>query len=177
MNRPEHARALLTAATIVLTSVVALSQAPPPAQAGNVLRPSTAVKLSVRIPPTADAHVAIDALERRLSADPPYGARVTVRRGSAEAGWHAPPELPWLAHAIDRASVATFGQAPRSLGEGGTIPFMGMLGRRFPQAQFVITGVLGPESNAHGPNEFLHLPTARKVTTAVAHILDAHARR
>ena len=157
--------------------VTGMAGAPPPAEAGNVLRPSTAVKLSVRIPPTADAAVAIDALERRLTADPPYDARVTVRRGSAEAGWHAPPELPWLAKAIDRASVAAFGQAPRSLGEGGTIPFMGMLGRQFPQAQFVVTGVLGPESNAHGPNEFLHLPTARKVTTAVAHILDAHARR
>jgi acetylornithine deacetylase/succinyl-diaminopimelate desuccinylase-like protein len=157
--------------------VTGMEGAPPPAGAGNVLRPSTAVKLSVRIPPTADAEVAIDALERRLSADPPYGAQVTVRRGSAEAGWHAPPELPWLARAINRASVATFGHAPRSLGEGGTIPFMGMLGRRFPQAQFVVTGVLGPGSNAHGPNEFLHLPTARRVTTAVAHILDAHARR
>jgi len=157
--------------------VTGMEGAPPPAEAGNVLRPSTAVKLSVRIPPTADADVAIDALERRLTADPPYGARVTVRRGSAEAGWHAPPELPWLAQAIDRASIATFGLAPRSLGEGGTIPFMGMLGRQFPQAQFVITGVLGPESNAHGPNEFLHLPTARRVTAAVAHILDAHARR
>jgi acetylornithine deacetylase/succinyl-diaminopimelate desuccinylase-like protein len=157
--------------------VTGIEGAPPPAQAGNVLRPSTAVKLSVRIPPTADADVAIDALERRLTADPPYGARITVRRGSAEAGWHAPPELPWLAHAIDRASTASFGQAPRSLGEGGTIPFMGMLGRQFPHAQFVITGVLGPESNAHGPNEFLHVPTARRVTTAVSHILDAHARR
>jgi acetylornithine deacetylase/succinyl-diaminopimelate desuccinylase-like protein len=157
--------------------VTGMAGAPPPAEAGNVLRPSTAVKLSVRIPPTADAAVAVDALERRLSADPPYNSRVTVRRGSAEAGWHAPPELPWLSKAVDRASVAAFGQAPRSLGEGGTIPFMGMLGRQFPQAQFVITGVLGPESNAHGPNEFLHLPTARKVTTAVAHILDAHARR
>jgi acetylornithine deacetylase/succinyl-diaminopimelate desuccinylase-like protein len=157
--------------------VTGMEGAPPPAEAGNVLRPSTAVKLSVRIPPTADADVAIDALERRLATDPPYGASVRLRRGSAEAGWHAPPELPWLARAIDRASQATFGQAPRSLGEGGTIPFMGMLGRRFPQAQFVITGVLGPESNAHGPNEFLHLPTVRRVTTAVAHILDAHARR
>jgi acetylornithine deacetylase/succinyl-diaminopimelate desuccinylase-like protein len=157
--------------------VVGIEGAPPPAEAGNVLRPSTAVKLSVRIPPTTDATVAIEALERRLTADPPYGAQVTVQRGSAEAGWHAPPELPWLARAIDRASVASFGQPARSLGEGGTIPFMGMLGRRFPKAQFVITGVLGPGSNAHGPNEFLHLPTARRVTTAVAHILDAHARR
>jgi acetylornithine deacetylase/succinyl-diaminopimelate desuccinylase-like protein len=154
--------------------VTGMEGAPPPAEAGNVLRPSTAVKLSVRIPPTADAEVAIDALERRLTTDPPYGACVTVRRGSAEAGWHAPPELPWLVRAIDRASAAGFGQAPRSLGEGGTIPFMGMLGRRFPQAQFVVTGVLGPGSNAHGPNEFLHVPYAQKLTCCLVRVLAAH---
>ena len=157
--------------------MVGIEGAPPPSEAGNVLRPSTAVKLSVRVPPTADAVAAADALERRLTADPPYDARVTIERGSAEPGWHAPPEAPWLARALDGASRAAFGQPPRSLGEGGTIPFMGMLGRRYPQAQFVITGVLGPESNAHGPNEFLHLPTARRVTAATANILDSHARR
>jgi acetylornithine deacetylase/succinyl-diaminopimelate desuccinylase-like protein len=156
--------------------VVGISGAPLPEEAGNVLRPRTAVKLSIRVPPTADAAAAADAVERRLTADPPYGAQVTVRRGSAEPGWHAPRDAPWLARAIERASVATFGQPARSLGEGGTIPFMGMLGARFPAAQFVVTGVLGPGSNAHGPNEFLHLPTARKVTAAVAHVLDAHAQ-
>ncbi|HET8620628.1 MAG TPA: M20/M25/M40 family metallo-hydrolase [Acidimicrobiales bacterium] len=156
--------------------VVGIGGAPTPKRAGNVLRPSTTVKLSVRIPPTADPVAAADAIERRLTTDPPYDATVSVTRGAAEPGWHAPAEAPWLARALQRASQAAFGQAPRALGEGGTIPFMGMLGTRFPQAQFVITGVLGPASNAHGPNEFLHLPTARKVTTAVAHVLDAHAR-
>ncbi len=156
--------------------VVGIEGAPRPARAGNVLRPSTTVKLSVRLPPTVDPEVAAAALERRLTADPPYDARVTVRRGTAEPGWHAPRAQPWLDRAVEQASLAAFGQPPRALGEGGTIPFMGMLGRRFPAAQFVITGVLGPDSNAHGPNEFLHLPTARKVTTAVAHLLDAHAR-
>jgi acetylornithine deacetylase/succinyl-diaminopimelate desuccinylase-like protein len=156
--------------------VVGIGGAPTPKRAGNVLRPSTTVKLSVRVPPTADPVAAADAIERRLTTDPPFDATVTVTRGAAEPGWHAPAEAPWLARALQRASQAAFGQAPRALGEGGTIPFMGMLGARFPQAQFVITGVLGPASNAHGPNEFLHLPTARKVTIAVAHVLDAHAR-
>jgi len=156
--------------------VVGISGAPLPEEAGNVLRPRTAVKLSIRVPPTADAAAAADAVERWLTADPPYSAHVTVRRGSAEPGWHAPPDAPWLARAVERASVATFGQPARSLGEGGTIPFMGMLGARFPAAQFLVTGLLGPGSNAHGPNEFLHLPTARKVTAAVAHVLDAHAQ-
>jgi acetylornithine deacetylase/succinyl-diaminopimelate desuccinylase-like protein len=157
--------------------VVGLDGAPPTASAGNVLRPVTAAKLSVRVPPTADPAAASEAIARRLTADPPYGARVTVHAGAAEAGWNAPPDRPWLTRAVEAASVAAFGRPSRSLGEGGTIAFMGMLGRRFPDAQFVITGVLGPDSNAHGPNEFLHLPTARRVTTAVAHILDAHARR
>ena len=176
-ERPSTEQMLIARTWQPSLEVVGIDGAPPTGEAGNVLRPGTAVKLSVRVPPTADPVAAADALERRLTADPPYDARVTVRRGSAEPGWHAPQEAPWLARAIDDASQAAFGQSPRSLGEGGTIPFMGMLGRRFPDAQFVITGVLGPESNAHGPNEFLHLPTARRVTTAVAHILDAHARR
>jgi acetylornithine deacetylase/succinyl-diaminopimelate desuccinylase-like protein len=176
-ERPSTEQMLIARTWQPALEVVGIAGAPAPGDAGNVLRPGTSVKLSVRIPPTADPVAAADAIERRLTADPPYGARVTVHRGSAEAGWHAPPEAPWLGRAVESASTAAFGAPPRSLGEGGTIPFMGMLGRRFPEAQFVITGVLGPESNAHGPNEFLHLPTARKVTTAVAHILDAHARR
>ena len=94
----------------------------------------------------------------------------------AAPGWNASATAPWLERAIDEASMATFGQPARWVGEGGTIPFMGMLGERFPDAQFLITGVLGPHSNAHGPNEFLHLPTAERVTASVAHILDAHAR-
>jgi acetylornithine deacetylase/succinyl-diaminopimelate desuccinylase-like protein len=176
-ERPSTEQMLIARTWQPALEVVGIEGAPPPAEAGNVLRPSTAVKLSVRVPPTADPVAAAEAIQRRLTADPPYDARVTVVPGSAEPGWHAPPEVTWLARAIDSASRAAFGQPARSLGEGGTIPFMGMLGRQFPQAQFVITGVLGPESNAHGPNEFLHLPTARRVTTAVAHILDAHAAR
>src|SRR5581483_6899617 len=117
------------------------------------------------------------AVETALSADPPHGARVTATATSAEGGWAAPPLASWLEAALAAASRAAFGADPRYVGEGGTIPFMGMLGRSLPEAQFVITGVLGPGSNAHGPNEFLHLPTAEKVTEAVAHLLDAHATR
>ena len=102
---------------------------------------------------------------------------MTATATSAEGGWAAPPLAPWLEAAVAAASRAAFGADPRYVGEGGTIPFMGMLGRSLPEAQFVITGVLGPGSNAHGPNEFLHIPTAEKVTEAVAHLLDAHAGR
>jgi acetylornithine deacetylase/succinyl-diaminopimelate desuccinylase-like protein len=157
--------------------VTGLDGAPPPDTAGNVLRPATAAKLSIRVPPTSDAQSAAAAVVQRLCADPPHGARVTVEPGAAESGWHAPPDAPWLAEAVQAAATAAFDRAPRAMGEGGTIPFLGMLADRFPEAQFVVTGVLGPETNAHGPNEFLHLPTARRVTSAVAHVLDAHARR
>ena len=157
--------------------VVGLEGAPPPSSAGNVLRPFTSAKISIRLPPTADPQAVMAAVVQRLSEDPPYGARVTVAPGMAEAGWHGPPDPPWLTEALHAASLAAFDQPPRYLGEGGTIPFMGMLGRSFPAARFVVTGVLGPNSNAHGPNEFLHMPTARRVTIAVGHLLDAHAHR
>jgi acetylornithine deacetylase/succinyl-diaminopimelate desuccinylase-like protein len=157
--------------------VTGLEGAPPPSAAGNVLRPSITLKLSIRVPPTADPQLAAGELVRQLKTDPPYGAKVTVTPGGAEPGWHAPPEVPWLAAALEEAAQAAFAAPPRYLGEGGSIPFMGMLGRQFPEAQFVITGVSGPGTNAHGPNEFLHLPTARRVTAAVAHILAAHATR
>lgn len=110
-------------------------------------------------------------------SDPPYGARVRFDGVDAAPGWNAPATAPWLAEALDRASMATFGRPARTFGEGGSIPFMGMLWEKFPDAQFVITGVLGPDANAHGPNEYLHVPTARQLTMAIAHVLDAHARR
>ena len=116
-------------------------------------------------------------MKRTLEADPPYGARVSFDHAHSAPGWNAPTFEPWLIDALERASQSTFGNSWNAFGEGGTIPFMGMLGEKFPDAQFVITGVLGPGSNAHGPNEFLHIPTGKKVTASIAHILDAHARR
>ena len=150
---------------------------PDPQSAGNVLRPWSTLALSVRLPPTVDAEVALSALERDLTADPPYGAHVTLDVSMAETGWDAPATAPWLAGAMADASRAAFGAPARALGEGGSIPFMGMLGHRFPAAQFLLTGVLGPGSNAHGPNEFLHVATGQRVTACVAHVLDAHANR
>ena len=114
-------------------------------------------------------------LKALLEADPPYGAKVTFDAEDAAAGWNAPPLAHWLRASVDRASQAAFGQAAAMMGEGGTIPFMGMLGEKFPKAQFVITGVLGPHSNAHGPNEFLHIAMGKGVTLAVALVLADHA--
>jgi acetylornithine deacetylase/succinyl-diaminopimelate desuccinylase-like protein len=145
--------------------------------AGNVLRPSTALKLSLRLPPPVDAARAADVLREILEADPPHGARVRFELDMPGDGWEAPPMAPWLQQATDAASQAAFGAPALSMGEGGSIPFMGMLGARFPRAQFLVTGVLGPEANAHGPNEFLDVPTAVRVSACVAAVLDAHARR
>lgn len=158
-------------------ATIAVDGFPPPDRAGNVLRPFTEVTLACRLTPTADPDAAAEALERALTAAPPHGATVTVEVQSAEAGWDAPVTAPWLQAAVDEASTAHWGQPSAAMGEGGSIPFMGLLGARFPEAQFLITGVLGPGSNAHGPNEMLHLPMARGVTASVAHVLDAHARR
>ncbi|HYU66363.1 MAG TPA: peptidase M20, partial [Jatrophihabitantaceae bacterium] len=135
----------------------------------------TALRLSVRLPPTCDHDAALGALEHTLTTDPPNGAPVRFTDTHAAPGWSAPSCAPWLSAALDEASTASFGKPARTFGEGGTIPFMGMLGSMFPAAQFVVTGVLVPGSNAHGPNEFLHLPTAQRVTECVAHLLGAHA--
>ncbi len=147
------------------------------ANAGNVLRPATALKLSLRVPPRLDAMRAAARVKAVLEKDPPYGAKVSFKTGGGSNGWDAPALSPWLSMALDAASTRHFGKRAMYLGEGGSIPFMGMLGEQFPNAQFCITGVLGPGSNAHGPNEFLHLPTARKLTLCVADVLAAHARR
>ena len=149
---------------------------PPIADAGNVLRPRTAVKVSLRIPPTLDARGAARRLQELFEADPPYGARVRFTPSTPSPGWEAPSLATWLAESLERASRAHFGRPPMSAGVGGSIPFMSMLGERFPHAQFVITGVLGPGSNAHGPNEFLHVPTGVRVTACVAEVLADHHR-
>jgi acetylornithine deacetylase/succinyl-diaminopimelate desuccinylase-like protein len=149
---------------------------PPLERAGNVLRPMTTLRLSVRLPPTLDAPRAAAHLKRLLEDDPPYGATVTFECHEHAAGWNAPSLAPWLEHAVQQASEEFFGKPARAMGEGGTIPFMAMLGVRFPQAQFLITGVLGPHSNAHGPNEFLDLATAQRLTACVARVLFEHRR-
>jgi acetylornithine deacetylase/succinyl-diaminopimelate desuccinylase-like protein len=156
-------------------SVIGADGLPPIASAGNVLRPNTSLKLSLRLPPTLDGEAATAELKRVLEADPPGRATVEFLPDQAASGWNAAPTAPWLERAMAEASEVFFGKPMAAMGEGGTIPFMAMLGRHFPRAQFLITGVLGPHSNAHGPNEFLHVPYAKKLTACVAHVLAAHA--
>jgi acetylornithine deacetylase/succinyl-diaminopimelate desuccinylase-like protein len=156
-------------------AITAIDGYPAPENGGNVLLPTTALKLSIRVPPTGDAEAARQAVKKILETDPPYGADVTFDAPRGENGWNAPSLAPWLATALDKASKAAFGKPMAAQGEGGSIPFMDMLGRRYPQTQFVITGVLGPHSNAHGPNEFLDIDYAKKLSAAVASILADHA--
>lgn len=154
-------------------SVTGADGLPPLKSAGNVLRPHTGLKLSLRLPPTVDAPAAAATLKQILERDPPHGATVKFEIEQAATGWSAPPLAPWLGKALNQSSQHHYDKAAGFLGEGVTIPFMSMLGRHYPQAQFVITGVLGPHSNAHGPNEFLHLDYAQKLTCCVAEILAA----
>jgi len=158
-------------------AVIGADGLPPAENAGNVLRPSTTLKLSVRLPPTCDPKPALQNLKMILESDPPHGAGVSFEPNWGAQGWDAPPLAAWLECSLDAASREFFGKPPAYMGEGGTIPFMSMLGERFPAAQFVITGVLGPHSNAHGPNEFLHIPTGRRITGCVSRVIADHFQR
>lgn len=139
--------------------------------AGNVLRPYTAFKLSLRLPPLVDAASCVQEMKSLLEDNAPYQAKVTWESASGANGWNAPETAPWFAQALDAASQAHFGAPCGFIGQGGTIPLMGMLSQGFPQAQMMVCGVLGPKSNAHGPNEFLHVPYAKKLTAAVAQVI------
>jgi acetylornithine deacetylase/succinyl-diaminopimelate desuccinylase-like protein len=156
-------------------AVVGADGMPAIKDAGNVLRPKTALKLSLRLPPLIDGQQATRDMKRILEVDPPHGARVTFQADQGASGWSAPPTAPWLKAALESASQTYYARPAAMIGEGGTIPFMAMLGKHFPAAQFLITGVLGPKSNAHGPNEFLHVPYAKKLTACVAQVVAVHA--
>lgn len=141
--------------------------------AGNVLRPYTAFKLSLRLPPLVDAAACVQEMKTLLEDNAPYQARVTFVPDGAASGWNAPALDPWFAQALDAASQAHFGAPCGYIGQGGTIPLMNMLSQGFPKAQMMVCGVLGPKSNAHGPNEFLHVPYAKRLTAAVAQVVAA----
>jgi len=158
-------------------AIVGAAGLPAPGDAGNVLLPSTTLKLSLRLPPTYRGD-AIGAMRRALTDNPPYHAEIAFDADPFVAtGWNAPDLAPWLEQSIARAGKAVFGHDAATMGEGGSIPFMGMLGEKFPMTQFVITGVLGPGSNAHGPNEFLHIPTGKRISQTIAMVLADHLTR
>jgi acetylornithine deacetylase/succinyl-diaminopimelate desuccinylase-like protein len=153
-------------------SVTGAAGLPALVDAGNVLLPFNTLKLSFRLPPTCDADDAANTVKEILEVDTPPLSKVSFHAESTMAGWNAPPVAEWLETSMQRASQAFFGKPSMYMGTGGTIPFMGMLGEKFPEAQFLITGLLGPNSNAHGPNEFLHIDTGKRVTSCVAQVLN-----
>ncbi len=152
-------------------SVVGADGLPSMAKAGNVLRPMTAVKISLRLPPTVDGVMATAKVKELLESDPPYGAHVRFEPRVPADGWAMPEAAPWLSTALDEASQQFFGKNCAYMGSGGSIPFLAALAKAHPNAQFLVTGVLGPNSNAHGPNEFLELRTAERLTASLAWIL------
>jgi acetylornithine deacetylase/succinyl-diaminopimelate desuccinylase-like protein len=166
-------QALLNRTWIPTLSVTGADGLPDLKNAGNVLRPYTAFKLSLRLPPLVDAAHAVQQLKTLLEDNAPYQAKVTFEVGGGATGWNAPDTAPWLEQALNAASQAHFCAPCGYIGQGGTIPLMNMLSLGFPRAQMMVCGVLGPKSNAHGPNEFLHVPYAKKLTAAVAQVIAA----
>jgi acetylornithine deacetylase/succinyl-diaminopimelate desuccinylase-like protein len=158
-------------------SVIGIDGMPSIKNAGNVSLPTLSLKLSMRLPPTVVPETAAEALKKTFEANPPNGAKVVFEINDTGPGWNAPAESAWLIDAINTASKTYFGKESVAMGEGGSIPFMGMLGKRFPAAQFLITGVLGPHSNAHGPNEFLHIPTGKKLTACIAYVIAEQCKK
>lgn len=157
-------------------AVTGIDGLPTTARAAAVTQPSTHLKIGLRLPPTVDPWIAANALKKLLESNPPYGAQVTFQSQLQSPGWVAPTLKPWLERSVEAASMAAFGAPPALIGGGGGIPFLSLLGERFPQAQFIVTGVLGPQSNAHGPNEFLHVPTAVRITQAITLLLHGTQR-
>ncbi|MDO9144738.1 M20 family metallopeptidase [Rhodoferax sp.] len=168
-------QALLARTWTPTLSVTGADGLPELKNAGNVLRPYTAFKLSLRLPPLIDAASAVAELKTLLEDNAPYQAKVTFEGGAGATGWNAPGTAPWFEQALQRASQDYFGAPCGYIGQGGTIPLMNMLSTGFPKAQMMVCGVLGPKSNAHGPNEFLHVPYAKKLTAAVAQVIAAAA--
>ena len=164
-------QALLNRTWMPTLSVTGAEGFPAMRDAGNVLRPFTAFKLSLRLPPLVEAATAVQALKALLEDNAPYQAKVTFKYSGGATGWNAPDTAPWFEHALNAASQAHFGAGCGYIGQGGTIPLMNMLSQGFPKAQMMVCGVLGPKSNAHGPNEFLHVPYAKKLTAAVAQVI------
>lgn len=164
-------QALLNRTWLPALSVIGADGFPDLQNAGNVLRPYTAFKLSLRLPPTVDAAQATQRLKALLEDNAPYQARVTFEPRHAATGWNAPETATWFEQALHAASQSHFGAPCGYIGQGGTIPLMNMLSKGFPKAQMLVCGVLGPQSNAHGPNEFLHVPYAKKLTAAVAQLI------
>ena len=156
--------------TLVVTGIEGL---PVIAKAGNVLHPKLTTRLSFRLPPGVNGPVALEAIKKELLRDPPYAAKVSITHSSPDSGWEQKPISNSIHLALEKASVNFFGKSYLTLGEGGTIPFMGFLGETFPSAEFLITGVLGNDSNAHSVDENLDIPYLKKLICCLIDVFSS----
>ena len=153
-------------------SITGADGLPPCGIAGNVLRPKTTVKCSMRLVPTFDAHQANQIFEEKLTKNVPYNAKVTLKGGHAGSGWCQKQLEPWLQTAFEQSAQKFFDGTPvGTFGEGGSIPFLKELERKYPATQIVALGCCGPESNIHGPNEKINLVYVKKIIKTLGHLL------
>lgn len=158
-------------------SITGADGLPPVGMAGNVVRSSTSARVSMRLPPSMNPQKAEAIIREKLTKDPPYGAKITIKGGHAGSGWCMKELSPWLDKAIKEAGATFYdGKPTGSYGMGGSIPFLSELEKMFPETQIVAFGVLGPNANAHGPNEMIHLPYTKKLTCSLAHVIAAVAQ-
>lgn len=157
-------------------SVIGVSGFPAAETAGNAMVPEITVRISVRTPPATDINKCINEMREKITVDSPHGVELEFVLGEHVDSWVSPELSAPVAQAISDASTAYFGNDAVYLGEGGGIGFVPLMSKMFPKAQFVLTGLVGPDSNAHAANESMHIPTAKKITCCIAHILQAHCQ-
>lgn len=175
-TRPMHAtpgECLLASTWMPALSVVAQDGLPSLENGSAQLRTHTTLSLSMRLPPAVDAGRALQAMKDALTHDVPYGAEVTITQSSVCPGFYAPQDASWLAQAWQSAGTTLFDHEPDVANEGGTIGILQDFRKNFPESPFLMTGMLGPQSNAHGPDESLDIAYWEKLTAALVHVLAA----
>ena len=155
--------------TIVVTG---MSGFPEAEIAGNVLRKSTSCRLSIRTPPTLSKEKAKKTIEKILTENIPYNAKVKVDFPALVDGWILKKLDSKINESFMKSSMFLFGSECYNLGSGITIPFVNMLNEKYKNCNMFVSGLLGPKSNAHSPNECLNIDYSIKLTVALAHLIS-----
>jgi acetylornithine deacetylase/succinyl-diaminopimelate desuccinylase-like protein len=153
-------------------SITGIDGLPSCSTAGNVLLPYTQVCCSLRIPPSKNSKEAKEQIENFFSkVKVPHNAKFSYNVYKSGTGFECPSYSKSVLEVINKAGNETFDKPVLYYGEGGSIPFLNDIKNVFPKAQFIVTGVLGPESNAHGPDEMLHLGFLENLVVTMGKIL------
>eukprot|EP01083_Nonionella_stella_P046907 125601_1 len=149
----------------------------PPLPGSNIIRTETNMRLSFRLPPCVVPEKALEAVKATLLKEPlPYGAKVTFENTMMGSGWASNSAAGgWLETSITDSSTTFFGKAAAFKGMGGSIPIINDFQGRYTDAEIIVSGVAGPQSNMHAVNETLDVPAVKKLTSAFAKILADHA--